>query len=330
MKTFIVLALASLFVLPCATPAADKETILVIGSYHEAYPWEGSYREGLKQILGYKYNFVDVYMDTKRLPESEQAKMAEQAFQKYQAVKPVLVILGDDNALRHLTPKLSQTETPVVYLGINGNPRDYGAFDKENITGVLERPLVNRSISILNRMLTPKPKKVLVLFDSGPTSAASVSEAFRGKTELRVNDIDVHLRQIGELKAWQESVLNAKTEGYDALFVGLFHTIRDEKGKHVSDEDIMKWTVEHTPIPPFAFWDFIVGKEKAIGGFVLFGEAQGLEAASLARKILHGRLPAEIPPVIGKRGQYFFSRSQLKKWNLAVPTDLLSLTRFAD
>lgn len=329
MKKLFVLFLVCFFILP-SVAFGQRETILIIGSYHPEYPWEISYREGINEILGYKYDFVSFYMDTKRLPQSEHEKMAQQAWAKYDEVKPVLVILGDDNALKYLTPKLGETDTPVVYLGVNGNPRDYGAFDKDNITGVLERPLVKKSISILKRIVEPSPKKVLALFDDGPTSKASVAEAFRGQTTLTVQDIQVDLKLIGNLDLWKKTVLDAKKQGYDAIFTGLFHTIRDQQGKHVSDEDVLKWTVENTPLPPFAFWDFIVGKDKAVGGFVLFGKAQGQEAAKLARRILQGKKPSEITPVIGKRGEFLFSRSGLKKWGMAVPTDILSLTRFTD
>lgn len=330
MKKLIVLTLAFFFIFPTGLFAAEKETILVIGSYHAEYPWEISYREGLRELLAYKYDLESFYMDTKRLPSSEHEKMAQKAWEKYQEIKPVLVILGDDNALKYLTPRFSKTETPVVYLGINANPRDYGAFDKENITGVLERPLVKRSVSILKRMIQPEPKKALVLFDSGPTSEASVAEAFGGKTTLVVNGIETELKLIGKWDVWENTVLKAKGDGYDAIFTGLFHTIRDAQGKHVSDEKVLEWTVKYSPLPPFAFWDFIVGSDKAVGGFVLSGKAQGKEAAKLALRILRGKSPGEIPPVIGKRGEFIFSRSQLKKWNLTVPTDILSLTKFTE
>jgi len=330
MKKLIVLTLALFFIFQTGLFAAEKKTILVIGSYHAEYPWEISYREGIKETLGHKYTIEPFYMDTKRLPPSEHAKAADMAWKKYQEIKPSLVILGDDNALKYLTERFSKTKTPVVYLGINANPRDYGAFDKDNITGVLERPLVERSISILKRIVKPELKKVLVLYDSGPTSEVSVAEAFGGKTTLVINGVETDLKLIGKWEEWQNTVLKAKGDGYNTIVVGLFHTIRDAQDKHVGADQVLAWTVQYSPLPPFGFWDFIVGPDKAIGGFVLFGKAQGEEAAKLALKILRGKSPGDISPVIGKRGEYLFSRSQLKKWNLKLPADILSMTKFTN
>ena len=40
-------------------------------------------------------------------------------------IKPLIVILGDDAALKFLGPKLEEHKIRSVYLGINNNPRVY-------------------------------------------------------------------------------------------------------------------------------------------------------------------------------------------------------------
>jgi len=329
MKKFTFLLAA--FLTSIQSPAfGEEDTILVIGSYHPEYQWDIDYNSGLKEMLGYKYDFVYFHMNTKRLPPSEHEPMARRAWEKFLEVKPALVITGDDNALKYLAPRFSAEETPLVYLGVNGNPADYDAEGKKNITGVLERPLLVDSISIIRRIMEPPPKKILILFDDGTTSQVSVKQIFGGQTTLKIDDTVVDLKLIGQLEEWEKSVLTAKQAGYDAIFVGLFHTIVDKDGNHVSEERILKWNVDNTPVPPFAFWDFAVGPDKTIGGYVLFGHAQGEAASVLVRKILHGKSPAELPPVIGNQGQYLFSRSQLNKWGLTLPAYILSMTKYTD
>jgi ABC-type uncharacterized transport system substrate-binding protein len=329
MKKYMLLFFFSLTLFPFCASAQEK-IIFVIESYHAEYPWDISYKEGLREVMGSGCRFVCFQMDTKRLPESEYERMAEQAWKKYQEIKPDLVILGDDNALRYLAPKFGNTDTPVVYLGINRNPKDYGVSEKKNITGVLERPLLNRSIASIQKSLRPEPGKILVLFDSSETSEAAVAESFKGRTTLPINNMMVQLKLIGKLDEWKNTVLNAKAEGFDAIIIGLYHTVTDEKNKYVSDKTLLKWTVENTPVPPFGFWDFSVGADKTVGGFVLFGKAQGEAAGKIALKILSGKSPQEIRPVIAEMGKFLFSRSQLKKWGLTLPNEIASAADYVE
>jgi hypothetical protein len=133
---------------------AAEKTILVIESYHSGYEWDASYLEGLRGTFGKGYNLVSFEMDTKRQPKSLYQKQADLAWQKYQELKPDLVILGDDNALKLLGPKFIMTSTPVVFLGINQNPSDYVEFWMgKNITGVLERPFFTHSIDSISKII---------------------------------------------------------------------------------------------------------------------------------------------------------------------------------
>ena len=111
-------------------------------------------------------------MDTKRQSKSAYSKKADQAWAKIQQTQPQLVVLGDDNALKFLGPKLLDGNIPVVYLGINNNPNDYVPAG-HNLTGVLERPLFDFNFDLIGKLVRPQPKKILVLFDHGTTSRSS-------------------------------------------------------------------------------------------------------------------------------------------------------------
>ena len=295
---------------------ASAANILLIESYHAEYLWDASYIEGLKSKLGDKHHIERFEMNTKRIPPAEFQSKADQAFAKFLNMKPDLVILGDDNALKYLGKRIDDTGTPVVYLGINGNPRQIGNF--KNTTGVLERPLFLRSIVTLKPLLGANPR-VLILFDSGATSAASVAEAFAGKNQLEISGVTLDLKQIVLEDEWKKTVLNSKSLGYSAIFVGLYHTLVDLNGNSVGAEDILLWTSRHTPLPNFAFWDFSVGPDKTIGGYVLFGRTQADLASVLVEKILAGTPANSIMPIFGERGRFLFSKSQLARWNLTLP-----------
>ncbi|SLM30267.1 ABC-type sugar transport system, ATPase component [Desulfamplus magnetovallimortis] len=323
----IILLITLLLTIPVSL-FAQKESILVIESYHAEYPWDASYIEGLKDILKDGYDLQYFEMDTKRLPASEYDKRAQMAWEKYLELKPSLVILGDDNALKYLGKKFSVTTTPVVYLGINNNPRYYDMARFDNITGVLERPLMKRSIKYIDDFF--EVKKVLILFDSGETSKVVHTEVFSGKERQIFGGIIADIKLIDNFGTWQKSVLEAKNQDYDAIIVGLYHTLVDDAGNHVDANKVLGWTSDNTPVPPFAFWDFTVGKGKAIGGYVLFGKAQGKKAGELALKMLADKNHGRIPPQTADNGQLYFSRSQLEKWGLTITGDMVSKTTFIE
>jgi ABC-type uncharacterized transport system substrate-binding protein len=323
----LLLCLAALLPAP---EVGAKETILVIESYHANYPWDQSYSEGLRETLGSRYDLVFFEMDTKRLPKEQHEGMAQKAWEKIKATQPALVVLGDDSALKFLGPRLAGSDLPTVYLGINNDPKEYKMTGLPNVTGVLERPLMKPAIGHLKSIVKPTPRKLLVLFDNSITSQASVAEIFKGKTTSEIEGIQVDLKLIGNIDEWKEAVLKADKNGYDALVVGLYHTIFDQYNLYVDSDDLLEWTVFSSPVPPFGFWDFTVGPRRTVGGLVLYGKVQGKLAGQLALQILGGKKAGEIPPVVAEEGQFLFSRSQLTFWNISLPSAIASQAQFTD
>ena len=160
--------------------AENKYRILHIMSYHAPWKWTDD------QFRAFKFALKDLdveyrvfQMDTKRIPQSQYQQRADLAYQEYEKINPDLVILGDDNALKYLGPRLAYTKKPVVYLGINIDPAEYIGNNARNFTGVLERPLLHRSVYTVKQILGDKVNKILVLFDSGTTSKASLVHVFK-------------------------------------------------------------------------------------------------------------------------------------------------------
>jgi len=267
--------------------SATKKIVLIVNSYHAEHPWVQSYNIGLEYSLGSKYNLVSYYMDTKRKPATEFDQITKRTWEKYLALQPAAVVLGDDNALRLIGPKLINKSAQVVYLGINNNPRKYGLLGHSNITGVLERPLIKRSMLMMSYLLPIK--KALVIFDDSVTSQVVRREIFNNQNRIKIGDTVIDIALTNDFKDWKSLAL--KRDGrsqYSALFVGLYHTVTNsESGKHVPAEEVLGWLSEHSTIPLFAFWDFSIGKGLAAGGYVLFGEEQGKAAGDLVLEMLN-------------------------------------------
>nr|WP_321513668.1 ABC transporter substrate binding protein [uncultured Pseudodesulfovibrio sp.] len=319
MKVFSIQIIILLFM---AIPAmAYLPRVLVINSYHPDFPWVATHNEALERGLEDAASLSFFNMDTKRIPPHKFQAAADRAMLQLDTIKPAVVVLTDDNALSLLGGRISALNIPVVYLGINANPRDYGVFENQ-ATGVLERPLFKRSIVFIQDILPGGLKKCLVLYDNSPTAHASFSLVFNNQQRLKFAGTETHLRLIGTLKEWQKAVLSAKELGYKAIIVGLYHTIVNDTGQHVPDEEIIRWTSAHSAVPVFGFWDFSIGKGKALGGLVLSAKPQGWAAAKLVKRILAGEKAAAIEPVIAETGRFVFSDYELKRWNLVEPVHL--------
>jgi ABC-type uncharacterized transport system substrate-binding protein len=313
-----------------APRAAAAETILVIESYHAEFPWDAGYKEALQATLGKTYQLEFFQMDTKRLPKAQHAAMADKAWRRFLALRPALVVLGDDAALKFLAQRLGTTSVPVVYLGINNNPRKY--FDAavvKNITGVLERPALKRNI-VFVRDILPKAKRALVLFDTDATSQVVLNETFDGKHRQWINGVSVELKLVDRWEQWRTEVLDAR-KNYDVIFIGLYQALHDANGKSVNTSDeVLRWTSDNAPVPVFCFWDFSVGADKAIGGLVLHGKEQGRAAADMALKILSGTAPETIYPVTADRGRFLFSKKQLRRFHITLPAQIAAEANYTE
>lgn len=302
-----------------AGESAPNKTILIIESYHEGYLWSTGYREEIVRAFSDSFKIEYFRMDTKRLLPEKHQMMADMAWEKYREVNPVMVFLGDDAALKFLGPRLSKTETPVIYLGINNNPRDYiDVANSKNITGVLERPLLKANFSVI-RGIYPNAKRALILFDDDLTSKVIFKETFSGKDRHILEGITADIKLIGSLSDWRQNVLEAHKSGYDTVIVGLYHTLRDESGKNADSEDVIRWTSSNSSVPLFGFWEFSIGSDKAMGGFVISSVEQGRAAVEIARRIVSGATPHSIYPVTAEKGKFVFSRGQLVKKGVKLP-----------
>ena len=322
MRSVQFLSLLLLSLLSIKLLAAEAPKVLVIESYHSEYQWDKNYTQAIRDTMGGQVQLLFFQMDTKRLPPSAYADRADLAWQEYQQLKPDLVILGDDNALLYLGKRLAITDTPVVYLGINNNPRNYFPVLPNNVSGILERPLLNRSVIYMRNILGEDLNKVLILFDQGTTSKTILQEVFKGEPRRLVGPVDVHIDLIDDIERWQQRISDAKKQGFDAIVVGLYHTLTNQKRVHIPAPEVIKWTSKNSPVPLFAFWKFAVGADKTVGGLTLDAYNQGQLAAEMALKILNGEMKLPQMPRSSGQGRLVFSETQLKRWQITLPATI--------
>lgn len=297
-----------------------KKTILIIESYHAEYLWDAGYVKGLKSKFGEAYNLEFFHMDTKRIPKEQHADMAAKAIDAFHSVKPDLVIVGDDAAMKFTGPRLARTSTPVVFLGINNNPRNYFMQWPQNFTGILERPLLAESIATMKSIM-PDLHRVAVLFDTDLTAQVIHQDLFDNKDRITIAGVDVDIKMLSTFAEWQQFVSSAG-QTYQACVMGLYQNLKDGSNAAVDAEQVAVWTSSQSPVPLFAFWDFTVSADKALGGLVVSAEEQGRLAAEVAERVLAGTAPQEILPTTGGNGELLFSKAQLAKHNLRLPESM--------
>ncbi|WP_086017281.1 ABC transporter substrate-binding protein [Shewanella bicestrii] len=304
--------------------------VVVIESYHQGYQWDKEYYQAITDKLTPQHQVSHFEMDTKRLAKERYAERAELAWQFIVEQQPQLVILADDNAVHYLHKRLNHGQIPVVYLEVNMNPREYHLNEHRRFTGVLERPLLKRSLLLLERLLPQaKHRKILVLFDGSNTSKIA-AEYISKQPSSMLSDIEVHILQLAQLAEWQQQVRAAKDNGYSAIVVALYHAVRDEHDQSVDADNLLEWIANHTPVPNFGFWGFSIYANGNLGGYVLDGYHHGSIAADMALRILTGEKPENIFPITDALGQYRFSRAAIKKWQLKLPKEIEKQTTWVD
>jgi hypothetical protein len=311
---------------------AKKKTILIVNSYHKGFEWVDDYTKAIHEALGSEFSIQSYDMNTKRIPKAQFKPAANRAIEIYSKLKPEIVVLADDHALSIAGPMFIKKGATIVFLGINNNPRNYfNAADLQKIYGVLEQPLILRSIVFLQEIFTDKLKTAVFQYDTCASSEYVVKGAFRNEEILVVQNVTTHLNQVRNYNEWKQGVIETKTNGFDVLFAGFYHCIVDEKLKHVNHDAIIKWSAKNSPVPVFAFWDFAVGKNKAIGGYVISGYEIGKEASHIIRDLLEGVPRIGKDKIVSlKEGSFLFSKSQLKRWNIILPKHIKLQSKFVD
>ncbi len=298
---------------------AARGRILVVHSYHRGLSWVQQCDRGIASVFASDYALETVYLDTKRIPESQFQNRTEAAMEVFVRFHPDLVMLGDDNALRLLGPKIARTGTPVVFFGINDNPRKYFASIPDNVTGLLERVPLFSWIRHLKDIM-PTATRALVLMDESPTARAIVAGTFGNWENVLIDGVRVDYKSVGSWARWQQAVLGAAD--VDFITMPLYHSLKNEDGASVDVEAVVRWTSANSPVPVFAYQDYAVGDDGVVGAFVIFGETHGSRAAQLARDILESLSPRVPPAFMDEEGRFYFNRKQLKRFGLTLPAGI--------
>ncbi|MBI2311403.1 MAG: hypothetical protein HYU77_02750 [Betaproteobacteria bacterium] len=291
-------------------------------SYHSPWRWTDGQLEGFKEGLqGLPAEYKVFQMDTKRnsSPEAKE-KMGREAMALIEQWKPDLVYTSDDDAQEYVAKHYINKPLPFVFSGVNKAPGAYGFEGSRNVTGVLEQEHFVESVRLLKRIV-PGVRKIAVVLDDAPMWDP-VEKRMRAATKALP---DVELEPWDTILTFEEYKRRIKAYHgtVDAIaLIGIFN-FKDERGKNVPYQDVLKWTAENSTLPDFGFWIDRV-HFGTLAAVTVSEREQGLAAGRIARAILaEGKAPSAFFMRPTVKGLPVVSLARANRLGIKIPSGVL-------
>lgn len=304
---------AGIAVLLCTgTSLAAKKKVLFIDSYHAGYAWSDGEVQGAKSVIGDKYDFKVIHMDTKRNSSAEaQKKAGDEAKTEIDSWKPDVVITADDNAAKLvIVPFYKDSDIPFVFCGINWDASSYG-FPSKNVTGVLEVSVIKPLLDSMQKFA--KGSRVGFIGKDNETDRKEADQLKKLGVQLTATKF------VNTFEEWKTEYVKLQDET-DMLIV-----INNAGISGWDETEAMKFTRENTKIPTGSSHDFIA--PFVLIDYAKLAEEQGELAAGIAMNILEGKSPKDLPIVSNKKGQLYVNMAIAKKLGVQFPLEMLKAAK---
>ena len=300
-----------------ADEGVKKYRIMIVSSYHREYLWSQSTHRGVVAAMQH-YGYLDnqqqatdfarldkvessrvvlhkLWMDTKRFGGlSDIARTTARVMKEIDQFKPDLVMLGDDNAANYIGNQLLDTDTPVVFWGINGLPLKYGLIDSmdrpgHNVTGVWQAGYYKEGLELLHK-LVPEAKTFAILASDSVTTRSSIRqlEALHKRGKLALE-----LTAVVSTNDFEKFKLRAKQleQEVDAFFVLNHDTMKNGQGQHMDMLEVGRWYLENIRKPEASHEDQFVRE-----GMLLTANDSGFNQGYAAVEMVYDILDQGIDP----------------------------------
>ena len=301
---------------PVPTPAVPQvHRVYYVNSYHQGYPWSDGIERTIGEVLreysrdqGSRIELEVYRMDSKRRSAPEQiAAAAQGALAEIHRIKPEVVIVSDDNAVKYLVePYLVKEKIPVVFCGVNWSTERYH-LPADLVTGMIEVQLADQIVKTLQGFA----RGSRVAFLKGDDYSARVeAEAIARTFKL---DLDLHL--VKNFKAWKEEYRRLQKEA-DLLILGNSTSIAGW-----NDQEALAWIEAETVIPSGGWDDWMA--RYCLLTLATSPQEQGDWAAHAALRILQGTPVADIPQVRNQKARIILNIALAKRMGIRFPMSLI-------
>ena len=292
-STVLLAGLLTLAAAALASGAARDGQILILASYHPGDAWTDNELSGLLDALTPALDGrlpAIEYLDAKRFADAAHRTLLHEILtRKYRDRPPALIVALDNPALDLLRadPHGLFPGVPVVFAGINGfDPRMLE--ERPGMTGVAETQDIVGTLELALR-LHPGTRRVLAIHDY-TVSGLALRRELEAQLDRWRDRVTVEFTPNVPFPQLQRQLAALPPDG---LALILTYTI-DSAGQVFARDQSTRLIAAATAAPVYAMHDFRLG-HGIVGGRLIDGREHGAQAAALARRVLAGEDPAQLP-----------------------------------
>jgi len=298
----------------------SKKKIVYINSYHHGHPSSDEIMEGfVKDMPADSFEVFSYYMDTKRNPSKSFIQdKASQLLDSIINIKPDLLVVSDDNAVKYLVqPNLQKLTMPIIFCGVNWTDKDYN-LPNNQVTGIIEILPVADAVQMLKSHYS-SAKKLLVLNENTTTSR---KEQQILDTLFQNFGLSATFKLVDNFQEWKTAFADGNIE-FDIIYISTHAAIKGWD-KNEAEEFISK----NIKVPVFTCEDFMM--PYAVLGVTKIAEEHGIWAAVSAKKILSGVRLDDIPVTKNKQSNKWLNLHLAHKINFKPNSVFLKNTVLID
>ena len=284
--------------------------IVWVDSYHQGYEWSDGLEASIKETLadtGVELKIIR--MDTKRNTSEDFGQQSgANAKAEIELFKPDVVIATDDNAQKFLVvPYLKNTETPVIFAGVNWDASIYG-YPANNITGMVEVELPLQLITHLKQYA--QGEKIGFITANNQTQQ-KITQIYND----RFFDGQMEIIWANSWTEFKEGFLKLQNE-VDIVLVSNNAGINDW-----DETEAITFFTKNTKVPTGATYAWMTPYVLIVLGII--PQEQGQWAAETALNLLSGQSISEIPPVENKKGNLILNLDIAEQMDIVFTPSLL-------
>jgi ABC-type uncharacterized transport system substrate-binding protein len=295
--------LSSILLLLAHTPASAL-SCFYINSYHKGYEWGDRIQEQFNNEMNTVCNISYHYLNAKKITNSSQLKSKGVEIANLIALsQPDIVIAADDAASEYVVnPYLRNGRTPIVYVGVNWDPRPFG-YPMNNATGMTEVWPIQQALNTTKTVVSSL-KNISLISSNNPLELRD-EEAIKKVTNK--NNITLTSYFVNTFDEWKKAIEAAQDS--DAIKLGTIQGIKDW-----NKAEAVEWIKKHNQRFTFSNQDFML--PYSMYSISKSPEEFGHWAAELSKAIFNGDQPWQIPIIP--------NRVFIPRYN----PELLSLTQY--
>lgn len=297
--------------------AAVKKRVLLVSSYHPAFPTFFQQIDGIKDRFSGEDIYLDIeFMDSKRFPGSvSRGQFIELLASKLSRTEPYdAVMTADDNALVFALEQQKNLfkDTPIVFFGINNRLLAQQQNDNPLVTGIVEAVSMKDTIELISR-LQPETKKVIAIVDGTPSGQGDLTK-FHQIAE-HVDTVELSEISLTRL-TWQELAKTLQNVSSDSALL-LLSAYKDKNNVTMEFQDSLNFIKDHRAGSIYHLWYHGIGSG-VVGGKVISQYEQGNVAAKVVLNVLNGAAVEQITVTEDSPNRYVFDFHLLQKYQIPI------------